>query len=524
MRETLGPYELRGELGRGAMAVVWRAWDPKLEREVAIKEPVLPAGVDPATAADLAARFVREGKAAAALNHPGIVTIYAADVYDGRPAIVMEIIEGETLSSVLERGPLSAGAALAVLDQLLDAVGYAHVRSVVHRDIKPDNVFVTTDGRVKLADFGIAHVGTGAALTQAGTVMGTPGYMSPEQVTGQPVDSRADIFAIGVVAYEMLTGRNPFGATDGVAPTTVMYRIVHEGLPQLPAATIAGIPADIATVLAVATAKDPSQRFGDAQAFRSALQGGPITFGAVPGTSSVASAPWNQAAVAGITQKPSGPASWTPYAIVGAIGIVVIGLLFVFAGGGSGHAVAVAPPTDTSGQLAPGTGGTSGSAASPTAHDVAASSASASTENFDGSSYYPAAQAIDGRMATCWAEGVGGDGVGQWLEVTFGESTFLTAIRVVPGYNKSLSGWDRWWSNGRLKSVRFTYSDGTSSTFSFADKKGWQTFTLSSPKETSSVRMTILSAYPPRNVAHKAHDTSVSEMAFSGWAASEASN
>ena len=217
--DVLGPYEIRGELGRGAMAVVWRGFDPKLEREVAIKEPLVASGTPDYAVADLSARFVREGKAAAQLNHPGIVTIHAADVFDGRPAIVMELIEGETLSAILDRGPLPAPAAVAVLDQLLDAVAYAHDRGVVHRDVKPDNVFLTPDGRVKLADFGIAHVGSGATLTQAGTIMGTPGYMAPEQVTGDPIDGRADIFAIGSIAYEMLSGHNPFGATDGLPPT-----------------------------------------------------------------------------------------------------------------------------------------------------------------------------------------------------------------------------------------------------------------------------------------------------------------
>jgi len=327
MTDHIGPYELRGELGRGAMAVVWRAWDPKLEREVAVKEPVVPPGADAAGAADMAARFVREGKAAAALNHPGIVTIYAADVYDGRPAIVMELIEGETLSEVLARGPLSAASSLAVLDQLLDAVGYAHARAVVHRDIKPDNVFVTLDGRVKLTDFGIAHMGTTAALTQAGTVMGTPGYMAPEQVTGHPVDSRADLFAIGVVGYELVTGHNPFGATDGVAPTTIMYRIVHEPMPLLPSGLSAGLPADIAGVLAVATAKDPASRFADAGAFRSALHGGPIaTAPAMP------AAAWNPAAAAAPSSGSS--TNWTPYLIVGAVMVVAVGLMFAFAGGG----------------------------------------------------------------------------------------------------------------------------------------------------------------------------------------------
>ena len=324
MTDYLGPYELRGELGRGAMAIVWRAWDAKLEREVAVKEPLLPVGVTASAAEELALRFVREGKAAARLNHPGIVTIYAADVYDGRPAIVMELIDGETLSRLVERR-ITPRAAVGILDQLLGAVGYAHAHGVVHRDIKPDNIFITSDGRVKLADFGIAHTGFGAALTQTGTVMGTPGYMAPEQVTGNPVDGRADLFAIGVIGHEMLSGENPFGATQGVASTTIMYRIVHEPLPPLPPQTSAGLPVDLSSVLAVATAKDPAFRFPSAEAFRAALAGSTDPL---------------RAPMALPTSAPAPSASRfrgsTIYVVVGAVMLVAVGLLFVLAGGGSG--------------------------------------------------------------------------------------------------------------------------------------------------------------------------------------------
>ena len=339
MPDCIGPYQIQGELGRGAMAIVWRAFDPNLEREVAIKEPTLPVGTDEGMAAELSERFVREGKAAAQLNHPGIVTIHAADIYDGRPAIVMELIEGETLADMLDRGPLDALTAAAITDQLLDAVGYAHERGVVHRDIKPDNIFLTSDGRVKLADFGIAHVGSEATgLTQAGTVMGTPGYMAPEQVTGQPVDARSDIFSIGAVLFEMLAGQNPFGATQGDAATTVMYRIVHEQPPALSQDMLAGVPSDLAVLLSVAMAKSPDDRFASAEDFRTALAGGPVLTAAQAGVApagagavTVAKAsPWTQGAPVPQQSKNN----WTPYIIVGAIGVLVIGGLLVFSGGG----------------------------------------------------------------------------------------------------------------------------------------------------------------------------------------------
>lgn len=269
MSNTLGPYELRGELGRGAMAVVWRAWDPALEREVAIKEPLFAPTLEESVRGELTARFLREGKTVAAFNHAGIVTVYAADVYDGRPAIVMELIKGSTLAEVLERGALSPQAAAAVADQLLDALAYAHSRGVVHRDIKPDNVFVTVDGRVKLADFGIARVAERTRFTQEGTVMGTPGYMAPEQVRGLSADERADIFATGAILYEMLAGENPFGASAGIESTAIMYRIVHEDPPPLPPET--GDP--LRTVALVALNKDPEARFASAEEMRSALAG-----------------------------------------------------------------------------------------------------------------------------------------------------------------------------------------------------------------------------------------------------------
>ena len=271
MTDRLGPYELRGELGRGAMAVVWRGYDSGIGREVALKEPKIDDSLDPATREELVARFIREGKTAGRLNHPGIVTIYNADVYDGRPVIAMELIEGETLSSLLRRGRLPLGAAVGVAEQLLNALAYAHARGVVHRDIKPDNVFVTDDGRIKLTDFGIAHAGGGTALTQAGTVMGTPGYMAPEQVRGEAVDARADLFSVGVMLFEMLAGENPFIA-DGAHTTAIMYRVLNEVLPDV-RSTISEATQGLAATIAVATAKDATQRFASAEDMRRALLG-----------------------------------------------------------------------------------------------------------------------------------------------------------------------------------------------------------------------------------------------------------
>ena len=326
MQSRIGPYELRGELGRGAMARVWRAWDPNLQREVAIKEPLFDRRLSEALLEELGKRFVAEGRAAARLSHPGIVTIYAADVWDERPAIVMELIEGETLGSRLRRGPLDPRDVYNILGQLLSAVGYAHARGVVHRDIKPENIFLTTDGRVKLADFGIARVdGSSASVgTVAGTVLGTPGYMSPEQATGGVVDARSDLFSVAVVAYEMLTGTNPFGAGTGTDATTLIYRIVHEPVPELPASASYGLPVDMRPAIMCALAKDPNARPQSAEQFWAMLAGeGSVSSGPAGGKH-------------GNDSRRSKNVSWLPYALVALVAVAVLGFVFLNAQGGAG--------------------------------------------------------------------------------------------------------------------------------------------------------------------------------------------
>ena len=210
----------------------------------------------------------------------------------------------------------------------------------MHRDIKPENVFVTGEGRVKLTDFGIAHVGeAGATLTRAGTVMGTPGYMAPEQVTGAPVDARTDLFAIGAVAYEMLSGENPFGATSGLAATTVMYRIVHEDPPAIPDRALAGLAADLRPALAAALAKDPAQRPVSAAALRAALRGAPLVTAAAAGeatalTAALPAITLQQQATA--LSPPRRAPTWWPYAVVAAVAVCFLGGLWLFAGRGGG--------------------------------------------------------------------------------------------------------------------------------------------------------------------------------------------
>ena len=212
----LGSYEITGSLGAGGMGEVYRAKDLKLGREVAIK--TLPSALagDP----DRLARFEREAKLLAALNHANIAVVHGLDDHDGTQYLAMELVEGETLEQKLKAGPLPVEDALRIALQIAEALEAAHGKGVVHRDLKPANIMVTPDGAVKVLDFGLAKAFSGApneaspahspalsvAMTQQGLVLGTAGYMSPEQASGQATDQRADIWAYGVVLYEMLTG------------------------------------------------------------------------------------------------------------------------------------------------------------------------------------------------------------------------------------------------------------------------------------------------------------------------------
>jgi TolB-like protein/tetratricopeptide (TPR) repeat protein len=213
----LGPYEVLAPLGRGGMGEVWRARDTALLRDVALK--VLPAAV--ATEPSRRARFRREAQLLASLNHPSIGAIYGFEETGAAPALVLELVEGQTLALRLTRGPLAIDEALRLAVQIADALGAAHERGIVHRDLKPGNVMLRSDGTVKVLDFGLATVlradpvqasDATASLTRAGLIAGTPAYMAPEQVRGETVDGRSDIWAFGCVLYEMLTGRPVFGA------------------------------------------------------------------------------------------------------------------------------------------------------------------------------------------------------------------------------------------------------------------------------------------------------------------------
>ncbi|MDZ4168527.1 MAG: protein kinase [Coriobacteriia bacterium] len=258
-----------GELGRGAMAVVWRAYDPALDREVAIKEPVMPHGASERVVSEYQERFVREAKAVARLKHSGIVTVHAAGVFDGRPGMVMELVEGEVLTDLIRRTRVSPDLGVRIIDELLDAVGYAHSRGVIHRDLKPDNIFVTPENHIKLADFGVAHLTSNETLTTVGTVLGTPAYMSPEQVRGAAIDARTDLFSIGVLAYVLLTGVSPFSGSGDTSVATILYRVAHEQ-PVAPDDVNPQLMPEVSAVIMRALEKDPDARYSSASEMRAA--------------------------------------------------------------------------------------------------------------------------------------------------------------------------------------------------------------------------------------------------------------
>ena len=261
----LGPYELRELIGAGGMGEVYRAHDPRIRRDVAIK--ILPSSY----AADhqRLERFRREARAAGGLNHPNILTVHDVGTDPDLPYIVSELLEGESLRQIIQREPVPLNRALDWAAQLARALAAAHDRGIVHRDLKPENVFVTRDGRLKVLDFGIAGVARlpdGSAATRAETVatspgmlVGTVGYMAPEQIAGAQPDARSDIFALGVVLYEMLTGRQPFGRA------TTVETLAASLAAEVPALDPAVAPPRVARFMGRMMAREPAERFQSAR-------------------------------------------------------------------------------------------------------------------------------------------------------------------------------------------------------------------------------------------------------------------
>jgi serine/threonine protein kinase len=260
--DKLGRYQILGPIGAGGMGEVYRARDPRLDREVAIK--VLPAEM--ALDSDRLARFQREARVLASLNHAHIVTIFSVEETNGMHFLTMELVEGQTLSSLIQANGLPIEQIVEIAGALADALAAAHEKGIVHRDLKPANVMITPDGRVKVLDFGLAKDVSGGGSgdvtltsfgnTQSGTMVGTPAYMSPEQIFGRPLDHRADIFSLGVVLHEMATGRWPF---EGNSPGELFSAILRDD-PTPVTESRPDLPGDLARIIRRCLEKDPRHR------------------------------------------------------------------------------------------------------------------------------------------------------------------------------------------------------------------------------------------------------------------------
>ena len=264
--QQIGRYEVEAEIGRGAMGVVYLARDPRVRRRLAVKTYELPPGLTPARAQEFRERFLREAQTAGALDHPSLVTIYDADEdpRSGIPFIAMEYVPGRNLRDLLDHeGAMPAHEACAMACGLASGLQAAHDAGIIHRDIKPANILIREgDGMAKLADFGVAR-STSSDLTSTGQSLGSPAYMSPEQIRGQPVDGRSDLFSLAIVLYEALCGHRPFSGDD---LSSLAYAVVHEHVMPISHCRD-GLPPGLDRFFACALAKDPGERFVDGTAF-----------------------------------------------------------------------------------------------------------------------------------------------------------------------------------------------------------------------------------------------------------------
>jgi serine/threonine-protein kinase len=258
MKPTLGRYEVEKELGRGAMGIVYLGRDPKINRQVAIKTMMLELEGTAEQVKELKSRFFREAESAGNLNHPNIVRIFDAGEENEIAYIAMELLEGHDLKRYCDKASLlPLETVLDFCAKTADGLDYAHQAGVIHRDIKPANIMLLKDGTLRTTDFGIARMAA-SSKTATGTVMGTPSYMSPEQVSGKKVDGRSDLWSLGVMLYELSTGEKPFKGGDAIG--TLLFQIAND-TPTPPATYRPDLPADVIAVIDKCLQKDPDARY-----------------------------------------------------------------------------------------------------------------------------------------------------------------------------------------------------------------------------------------------------------------------
>ena len=268
----IGKYRVKGELGRGGMGAVYLAEQPGLGREVAIKELIQSAATDPVALK----RFLQEAQVMARTSHPNLVQVHDLELTGTGSYIVLEFVRGKSLRDWLNRGPIPPPQVFAVMHGVLQALDYAHKHAIVHRDMKPENVLLSDDGMVKVADFGIARLtddtGVGGTATKTGTTVGTPQYMSPEQVASSKVDGRSDLYSAGIMFYELVAGQPPFTANESDGPFTLMAKHV-QAPPRPPSVHRPGLDTGLEEAILKSISKRPEDRFQTGQEFDDAISG-----------------------------------------------------------------------------------------------------------------------------------------------------------------------------------------------------------------------------------------------------------
>jgi len=266
----IGKYHVKAELGRGGMGAVYLAEQPGLAREVAIKELIQPATADPVALK----RFLQEAQVMARASHPNLVQVYDIELQGSVNYIVLEFVRGRSLRDWMSQGPIPPPQVFAVMQGVLAALDYAHRHSIVHRDMKPENVLISDEGVVKVADFGIARLtddsGVGGTATKTGTTVGTPQYMSPEQVASSKVDGRSDLYSAGIMFYELVAGQPPFVASEADGPFTLMAKHV-QAPPKPPSVFQPGLNPELEQVILKSLSKRPEDRYQTGQEFAAAV-------------------------------------------------------------------------------------------------------------------------------------------------------------------------------------------------------------------------------------------------------------
>jgi len=421
--KKIGKYKILGILGKGGMGIVYKGLDPDIEREVAIKTIRFDTLTDGMQKEELLTRVIREAKAAGRLNHPNIITIYDVARDKDLTYIVMQYVDGSNLQAVIESGKMcSPREIIDILRPVADALDFAHRGGIVHRDIKPANIMIDNTGKPFLADFGVARIET-STMTQAGTTVGTLSYMSPEQVKGQTVDKRSDIFALGVILYELLTGKKPFGGDN---MSTIVYRIVHEE-PERITDINKDLPPAYESVVRRALAKNPEDRYQSCRGLIADLE--------EPG----------RMAEATLAYDFKGEESGRPkirklaFVLAGALALIVVaGGMFLLFSGGAGKSPGIAQGLETIKKegLSPATR----SASAPGASPVSPAGPSDETlarlrENFESQDYPEAVRLAE--------EVLGQDGENTAAkEILNKAKAEITAAQVAPFLQSGIAGYN----------------------------------------------------------------------------------